>query len=220
MIGNPVDYDKKFKDKFPRFPAKLDVELRRYLNLIPGKNVLDLGIGQGRNSIPLAKLGFNVTGVDYSARNLDICNNTFSGLNLIKNDIRKFDIPKNKFDLILSTYVLNFFHKDDCSDIINSIKVNLKLNGLVYICVFSKEDPKLKKNLDSPDIELLDNTICHNKVNDTYVSFFAKDEILELFKGFKTLYISQEYSLEQNHDEPHYAGIIKYIGMKIKPFDK
>ena len=85
---------------------------------------------------------------------------------------------------------------------------------------FSKEDPKLKKNLDSPDIELLDNTICHNKVNDTYVSFFAKDEILELFKGFKTLYISQEYSLEQNHDEPHYAGIIKYIGMKIKPFDK
>lgn len=103
MLGNPVDYDKRFRDNFPLFPAKFDIELRRYLNLIPGKNVLDLGIGQGRNSIPLAKLGFNVTGVDYSARNLDICNNTFSGLNLIKNDIRKFDIPKNKFDLILST---------------------------------------------------------------------------------------------------------------------
>ena len=37
MIGKPVDYDKKFKDKFPIFPAKLDVELKRYLNLVPGK---------------------------------------------------------------------------------------------------------------------------------------------------------------------------------------
>lgn len=52
MIGNPVDYDKKFKENFPNFPAKLDIELKRYLNLVPGKELLDLGIGQGRNSIP------------------------------------------------------------------------------------------------------------------------------------------------------------------------
>lgn len=34
MIGNPVDYDKKFKENFPKFPAKLDLELKRYLNLV------------------------------------------------------------------------------------------------------------------------------------------------------------------------------------------
>lgn len=55
MIGNPINYDKKFKDNFPIFPAKLDPELKRYLNLISGKEILDLGIGQGRNSIPLAE---------------------------------------------------------------------------------------------------------------------------------------------------------------------
>ena len=44
MIGNPVDYDKKFKENFPIFPAKFDSELKRYLNLVPGKEVLDLGI--------------------------------------------------------------------------------------------------------------------------------------------------------------------------------
>ena len=43
MIGNPVDYDNKFKDEFPIFPAKLDSELKTYLNLIPGKEILDLG---------------------------------------------------------------------------------------------------------------------------------------------------------------------------------
>ena len=34
MIGNPVDYDKKFKENFPKFPATLDLELKRYLNLV------------------------------------------------------------------------------------------------------------------------------------------------------------------------------------------
>ena len=34
MIGNPVNYDKKYKDNFPIFPAKLDWDLRKYLNLI------------------------------------------------------------------------------------------------------------------------------------------------------------------------------------------
>mgnify|MGYP001624119259 CR=1 FL=1 len=36
MIGNPINYDKKFKDNFPIFPAKFDPALKRYLHLIPG----------------------------------------------------------------------------------------------------------------------------------------------------------------------------------------
>ena len=215
MIGKPVDYDKKFKDKFPIFPAKLDVELKRYLNLISGKNVLDLGIGQGRNSIPLAKLGFNVTGVDYSTKCLNICQKNCPNLNLIQSDVRNFNIEKNKYDLILSTYVLHFLHKEDSYDIIKSMKDNLKINGLIYICLFSTEDPKYNKHLNSNDMELLDNNIFRNKLNDTYISFFTKNEILSLFEGFKTLYISHEYSLELNNNDSHYSGVIKYIGKKL-----
>ena len=136
MIGNPVNYDKKYKENFPIYPAKLDCALKRYLNLIPGKEVLDLGIGQGRNSIPLVKLGFHVTGVDYSTKCLEICKNNCPELNLIQSDIRTFPIEKNKYDLISSRYVLHFFHKDDTYQIIKNIKENLKTNGLVYIHVF------------------------------------------------------------------------------------
>ena len=216
MIGNPVDYDKKFRNNFPIFPAKLDFELRRYLKLIPGKEVLDLGIGQGRNSIPLADLGFNVTGVDYSTKCLDICRNTCPKLNLIRSDVRTFEIEKNKYDLILSSYVLHFLHKDDSYKIMQSMKENLNPDGLIYIQVFSTEDPKFNKNTLSHDFELLDNNIFHNLVNDTYISFFAKEEILEIFRDFKTIYISEEYSLELARQEPHYAGVIKYIGKKNK----
>ena len=213
MIGNPVNYDKK--DKLPIFPAKLDTELKRYLNLIPGKEVLDLGIGQGRNSIPLAELGFNVTGVDYSTKCLEICKNTCPKLHLIQSDIRTFSIEKNKYDFISSRCVLHFFHKDDTYKIINNIKASIKTKGLVYICVFSLEDPKLIRHTHSSDFEVLENNILHNIVNDTYVSFFSKDEILTLFSDFKTIFISEEYCLDQGGDTPYYSGIIKYIGQKI-----
>ena len=140
MIGNPVNYDKKYKGEFPIHPAKLDWDLKRYLNLIPGKEVLDLGIGQGRNSIPLVELGYNVTGIDYSTKCLEICKNNCPELNLIQSDIRTFPIEKNKYDLISSRCVLHFFHKEDTYKTIKTIKDGLKENGLVYIHVFSLED--------------------------------------------------------------------------------
>lgn len=214
MIGNPVDYDKKYKGEFPILSPKMDFELKRYLKLVNGKNVLDLGIGQGQNSIPLANLGFNVTGVDYSNNCINICKSNCPGLNLIHSDIRNFEIEKNTFDLILSRCVLHFLHKEDAYEIMHSMKNNLKNNGLIYINVFSIEDPMFKKHLSSDNFELLDNNVFHNKVNDTYISFFTKDEILDVFSGLKTVYVSQEYSLDLGHGEPHYHGVIKYIGMK------
>ncbi len=214
MIGNPVNYDKKYKGDFPIFPAKFDPELRRYINLLEGKDVLDLGIGQGRNAIPLAELGFNVTGVDYSEKCLEICKKNCSKLNLFHSDIRTFNIEKNKYDLITSRFVLHFFHKDDCFQIINNIKEGLKPNGLVYIYVFSTEDPKFVKCTNSSEFENLKNNIFHNTLNDTYVSFFTKQEIESIFSDFETISISQEYCLDLGGLEPHYSGFIKYIGRK------
>ena len=215
MLGNPVDYNKKFKENFPKFPAKLDLELKRYLSLVPGKEVLDLGIGQGRNSISLAELGFNVTGVDYSTKCLEICKNACNKLNLVQSDIRTFDIEKDKYDMILSGYVLHFLHKNDSYQIIENIKNNIKNNGIVYISIFSLDDYRFNKHSTSSNFETLDNHILHNKINDTYVSFFSKDEVLNLFSDFKTIFISEEYCLEQNVETPRYAGVIKYIGQKL-----
>ena len=216
MIGNPVDYDKKYKGDFPRFSPKMDPELRKYLKLIGGKEVLDLGIGQGQNSIPLSNLGFNVTGVDYSNNCLNICKSNCSELNLIQSDIRTFDIEKNKYDLILSRCVLHFLHKDDSYKIMKDMKNNLKENGLIYLHIFSIDDPKFKKSSSSENFEILENNIFHNTVNDTYISFFTKDEISSIFSDLKTVCISEEYSLDLGYGEPHYHGVIKYIGKKEK----
>lgn len=192
MIGNPVDYDKKFKADFPKFSSGLDPILKRYLDFVPGKNVLDLGIGYGRNSIPLQNMGFNVTGVDYSHNSIDKCRKTCSEINLIQSDIRSFNIEPNKFDLILSRCVLHFLHKDDAFSIMNSMKDNVKENGLVYLNVFSASDFRREKCQVLENFECLEDNVFHNLLDDSYMSFYTKDEILGVFDGFKTLFVSDE----------------------------
>lgn len=215
MVGNTINFDKKYNSSSPIWgKAKLDIELKRYLSLLDGNNILDLGIGEGQNSIVLSKLGYNVTGVDVSKKSLDICSNISSNIELIQSDIRNFNIEKDKYNLIMSRCALQFLHKNDVKKIINNIKLNLRENGLVYISVFSTDNPKFHKKLDNDYFEILENNILHNKLDDTYTSFFTKDEILELFSEFETILISDEYSLDLSHGEPHYHGIIKYIAKK------
>lgn len=194
MIGNPINYDKKETVKLINTQAKIAPELRRYMKLIKGKEVLDLGIGQGQNSIFLSNFGYQITGVDFSKKSLETASENCPNLNLVQDDIRNFNIEKDKYDLILSSNVLHFLHKDDSYEIIENIKSNLKTNGLAYISVLSTDDPSLDFRKNNPDFCELENNIFHKKSDDTYMSYFSKDEILNLFSDFTTIFISDEYS--------------------------
>ena len=85
------------------------------------------------------------------------------------------------------------------------MKNNVKENGLIYITVFSN----------SPDFKQLKNNIFHNKIHDTYISFFTKEEIKNLFSDFKPLLITESYFLDERQENTSYSGVIKYIGQKI-----
>lgn len=204
MKGNPVNCE-----SYNVKNLKLDEPLERYLNLVNGNNVLDLGIGQGKCSVPLARQGFNVTGVDLSNTALEACKNV-PNLTFVQDDIRNFEIEKNKYNLIISRCVLHFLHKDDVHEIIKKIKDGLCSGGMVYLSVFSITDPGFKKHTINSDFDKLDNNISEN----TYMSYFTKKEILDLFADFKTIMVSDEFSLDLSHGKPHYHGIIKYLGRK------
>lgn len=216
MIGNFINYDKKYENSKNIWGKYfLDNSLKQYLNLITGKEVLDLGIGEGNNSILLHKLGYSITGVDSSLKALKVCEQQCKDIFLVNSDIRLFHIEKDYYDLITSRFVLQFIHKNDAISIINDIKNKVKNNGLVYISVFSLNDNSINLTKNNVDFDELPNNIFYNKTKNTYHSFYSKDEVLEYFKGFKTILISEEYFLDQSHGSPHYHGIIKYIGQKL-----
>lgn len=76
------------------------------LSAFPGKSgdVLLLGVGGGREAIPLARMGFRVTGVDYVAEMVDRArqNAIARGVMLdgLVQEISRLDLPANFFDLV------------------------------------------------------------------------------------------------------------------------
>ena len=109
-------------------------ELMSFLNLPIESKVLDLACGQGRHSIFLNKMGFNVTGVDISSKNI-------INAKRYENDKLSFKIHDmrdplvDKFDLIVNLFT-SFGYFDNFQDnlkTLNSIKLNLSNNGVGVI---------------------------------------------------------------------------------------
>jgi 2-polyprenyl-3-methyl-5-hydroxy-6-metoxy-1,4-benzoquinol methylase len=84
--------------------------------------VLDIGIGEGRNALFFAKQGYAVEGIDISETAVERCLELSKEHNLIINakvqDITSFEIEPNKYSLIILSNVLNFFPDKDIKIII------------------------------------------------------------------------------------------------------
>lgn len=81
-------------------------DLQFYLNRLPKNKdarILELCCGTGRLTIPIAKAGFNITGVDFTASMLEQAKAKASAaaleIEFLEADIRTLDLPR-KYDLI------------------------------------------------------------------------------------------------------------------------
>ncbi|WP_416867167.1 MAG: class I SAM-dependent methyltransferase [Imperialibacter sp.] len=111
-----------------------------FKNHEPKGNLLDLGCGQGRDAIALARLGYEVTGVDNSKVGIDQMIGISNAENLkttgLVSDIYDFD-NYGDFDIVLLDSMFHFEQRDRQKEIslINKIANDLKTNGLICVCV-------------------------------------------------------------------------------------
>ena len=134
-----VTYDKYYQTE--NFFGEPYPELIDFLANYPKKGkLLDLGCGQGRDSIALARLGYNVSGVDNSKVGIDQMNEIgkAENLNLIAQvaDIYNFD-QFDKFDIILLDSMFHFAKNDKEKEIglIKKIVSKIKNEGLIIVCI-------------------------------------------------------------------------------------
>ena len=91
---------------FGKTPAKF---LRSNFDYIKrGSKVLDMGMGEGRNAVFLARQGYNVTGVDISSvavkKSRLLAKEFGVRVNAIVASLTKYKIPKESFDAIICFY--------------------------------------------------------------------------------------------------------------------
>ena len=116
-------------------------ELIAFFTEYPRKGkVLDIGCGQGRDAIALARLGFSVTGIDNSKIGIDQMNQIGQkeDLNLVGQvgDIYNFN-RFTEFDIVLLDSMFHFARKDKENEIslINRIVSEIRKGSLVVVCI-------------------------------------------------------------------------------------
>lgn len=109
--------------------------------------VLDLGCGQGRNALPLAKMGFEVTGIDISVvginKMIDKARRQNLNIHAIVSDMFAFPLEQN-FDVVLMDSVLNFKPEEKAKEIefLNQILDKIQVNSRIVICFWDSLDVK------------------------------------------------------------------------------
>ena len=109
-------------------------------NRKPG-NALDVGMGNGRNTLALAQKGWQVTGFDIAATGVQQAKARAAKLGLkvtaIVQNEQQFDFGRNQWDLVVLTY-------QPFRDILDRVKASLKEGGVVVIENFQRDTKRYR----------------------------------------------------------------------------
>ena len=120
-------------------------------NINKSNKILDLGCGEGRDSIYLLDNGYNVLAVDYSINVINKCNELIN--NKYINNFKQFDLIKDKlndkFKFIYSIAVLHMFVEDNHrNSFYKCIYNHLEDDGIALIICMGDGVKEYKSNIE------------------------------------------------------------------------
>ena len=136
------------------------------IDLLPRGRALDIAMGSGRNSIYLAKMGFDVQCVDISPQAVEtaMCDANAADVKIRANTAdleRDYKIQQNSFDVIIC---FNYLQRD----LIDAIKKGVRSGGMVVYETFIIDQVRFGKPRNP------DHLLQHN-------------ELLQMFHDFRCL---------------------------------
>jgi ubiquinone/menaquinone biosynthesis C-methylase UbiE len=127
--------------------------LLAYKNELLGKNVLELGCGNGLDTKLLFELCTHVSVIDINYEYLAQIKKNYPKVQTYHRDIsNKLQFPDNQFQIIIASLCLHYFTKNQTIYILNEIKRILKPNSILIARVNSVNDSNFGA-LGYPEIE-------------------------------------------------------------------
>jgi len=101
-------WDRLYSNPNPSFNTAPNAFLTEMVKTLKPGRALEIGMGQGRNSVYLAKLGWDVTGFDISETGMSLARKSAADagvkLRTINKSMDDFDYGVEQWDLIVATY--------------------------------------------------------------------------------------------------------------------
>lgn len=142
-------------------------------------DVLDIGAGDGRNSIPIAQKGYNVVAYDLSSAGVDLINELFGKFKFKNCHAKKKDIlngstlPEGKFEFVFMSHISQHFSLTELKTVFANISKSMENKGVfVFDALINKNRKRYKENIEAQE--------------DGYVQFNMRDiKRAARKKGFK-----------------------------------
>ena len=193
IIINMGDTD-YWKNKWlsrPKEPANnFAVRAYKLIKNKKSKTLLDVGCGDGRDSVYFFDKGLKITAVDFSASGIKKLKSQNPDINCVLADIRKIKFKANSFDVIYAHLSLHYFDNKTTSKIFDNLYSVLKKNGLLFIKCKSTDDALFGKG----------QKVGENMYKKGHTRhFFSKKYMEEKLKKFRILKIQKTSSVYHNY---------------------
>ena len=147
------DYDKLYRDTPDALGAPTGVFVDFFQRLEErAHRVLDIGCGQGRDAVFIARLGHRVTGVDLSPHGIRDLRQVAKAEGLaitgVVADIRSY-VPDGQFDIILIDRTLHMLAAQERGDVLDRLLDHAGQRGQVLIADEPANIPALRKTIDA-----------------------------------------------------------------------
>jgi len=150
------------------------------------KHVLDIGCGTGKYLKFLQDGGFKTDGVDSSQTSVEMTKKILGDNSMITCvNMFEFEIPKNKYDLVISISTIHHGIKEDVQNLIDKIYEAIVEKGKIFITVPDFESSK-NWNTFKDHEEIAEGTYAPLSGPEKGLphSFYTKEEVQKLFSKF------------------------------------
>ncbi|MDX9893403.1 MAG: class I SAM-dependent methyltransferase [Patescibacteria group bacterium] len=121
-------YDEETKDFWDNFPG---VVIDKFVGLIPGKKIVDLGSGPGQDALLLKARGLEVVCVD--ASNTMVAMTEKFGFKSVLSDFRDLNFNQNSFDGVWAYTSLLHLNRQEMMAVLKKINFFLKSKGVFML---------------------------------------------------------------------------------------
>lgn len=180
------DSKKRWDDtyKLRKMVSPLDFTMKAfaYLQKKPGCSILDIGCGDGRDSLFFAEKGLRVTAIDFSAEAIKRVTTANPAIDAHVMDILAMNFPDASFDAIYAHLSLHYFDDVQTDAVFDVIHRTLKEDGLFFVKCKSITDPLYGKGKEVGKDIFIDEHQRH---------FFSKDYMAEKLRNFTILELGE-----------------------------
>lgn len=207
-------YDNAYQtpDWFGADPSEL---LEKYAEHVPdGCRVLDVGVGQGRNALPLARRGCEVLGLDLSQEAVDQVNDAAAKEKLpLEARLQDFMIyePERAFDVVLCFGLMPELDLRGCASLVGRLHHWTRPGGVLFMTAWNTGDPSFE--ICQEDWQRRSSRTFRHPEDGRSRLFLEEGEILKLFFRWEVVHHWEGLGPKHSHGDgkPERHGIVQAV---------